>query len=63
MDGGGWSVGTPEAAAEHNNAWPHDPLKLFVNFGTKALTPANGSTEVRLAHARDATRCLYCTAL
>ena len=27
-------------------AWPHPPLKLFVNFGTSAMTPANGSTEV-----------------
>ena len=44
MDGGGWSLSTAEEAAEHGIEWPHPPLKLFVNFGTSAMTPDNGST-------------------
>lgn len=46
MDGGGWSVSTAEEATAHGIAWPHPPFKLFVNFGTSAMTPGNGSTEM-----------------
>jgi hypothetical protein len=45
MDGGGWSFSTAEEAAQHGVDWPHPPFKLFVNFGTSAMTPDNGSTE------------------
>jgi len=48
MDGGGWSVKDSSEAAAAGLAWPHEPLKLSVNFGVDDMTPENGSTEVYL---------------
>ena len=42
MDGGGWSVPTVAAAAAAGLNWPHEPMKLSVNFGVDDMVPSNG---------------------
>jgi hypothetical protein len=53
MDGGGWSVASADEAAAAGLEWPHEPLKLSVNFGVDDMRPENGSTEVYLGSHRD----------
>jgi hypothetical protein len=48
-DGGGWSVKSKAEAEAAGVAWPHPNYMLSVNFGIDDMTPANGSTEVRLS--------------
>ena len=45
MDGGGWSCNSADEATEFGLEWPHEPLKLFVNFSCSDMTPECGSTE------------------
>ncbi len=53
MDGGGWSVKNAQEAADAGLEWPHEPMKLSVNFGVDAMLPSNGSTEVFLGSHND----------